>query len=110
VSRFGLAAERTGAANPKSRSTLWFADSSSLHVVVLMSTNPVPQDSLCRLDSDSAIVVAYTDGPMTTNVLEVQRWVTWVSLQQGEVLIRQLLDLGGEPVVVLPEVGMTDDS
>ena len=35
MNRFGLAAERSGAANPKSRSTLWFGKSSTPQVLFM---------------------------------------------------------------------------
>lgn len=92
-----------GAAVPFRR----LAGASGLHVIILgVGSDPVPEDSLRRLDADCPVVVAHAHRPMPSNLLEVQRWMTRVCLQEGEVLVRQLLNVRWQATVVIPEVGV----
>ena len=79
----------------------WFAGPSLLHVIVLgVGSDPVPEDSLRRLDADGAVVVAHAHRPMSSNLLQVQGRMTRVCLQKGEILVRKLLDVDGQPIIV----------
>ena len=95
-----------GAASAPYRCRRWFAGSSSLHMVVLgMGSDPVPENPLRRLHTYGPVVLAHPHGPMPSDLLEVQGRMTRAFLQEGEVLVGQLLDVDGRPVVVFPEVG-----
>ena len=71
-----------------------------------MGSDPVPQDPARCLDADGTAGVAHPDGPVPSDLLEVQRRMPGVRLQDAEVLVGQLLDVLRQPAVVLPEVGV----
>lgn len=47
-----------------------------------MMPDPEPDDILCILDSQGAIMQANADGPETAGLLELEGWMLRVGLQQ----------------------------
>src|SRR2546427_248077 len=72
--------------------------------VLFVGSDPTPEDSFFELLSKGTVVPANTNGPITTSLLEVQRWMTRVVLQQLEVFSRELLDFGRQRVEECPEI------
>jgi hypothetical protein len=67
-------------------------------------TNPEPGDVRTILDCDGAIVDADANRPHPTDLLEVERWMPWIGLEQFVVLIREPLNLSRELIVEPPEL------
>ena len=74
-------------------------------VVVGVSTDPEPEQSIGRLDGDGPVMEPDTRGPEPTDLLEVKRWVSGVGSEKGERLISELPNLSGKRSVAGPEVG-----
>ena len=72
-------------------------------VVVCVRADPESQDPFRRLVFKGTISIAYACGPDLSDALEVKRWMRRVGLQQLEVLVGSLSNLGRERVVQRPE-------
>lgn len=73
-------------------------------VVAGMGSDPKPHEAVSRLDRESTMTTADSDGPEAANLLEMQRRVPWVVLEANESFVRELLDSLGQVSVAHPEV------
>jgi hypothetical protein len=56
-------------------------------VVVGMCSDPVPQDSLMRLDANGAEMNSHANRPMASDFLETQRRMARIGFEESEVLV-----------------------
>src|SRR5436853_6009492 len=68
-----------------------------------MATDPKPYQVLLSLHRSGAEMNSDTHGPEPARLLEMQRRVTRVPLEQREIRVCQLLNFGREPLVKVPE-------
>jgi len=74
-------------------------------IVFGMASDPEPKQPSFYFNRKSAIMKANSDGPVFANLLEVERRVRRVSLEQFIACISQVLNPLGESVITRPEVG-----
>ena len=72
-------------------------------VVVGMRADPKPDQIAIGFDGQRAIAQADTHGPEPSDLLELQRWVLRILLQQRVIFIGKGLHLCGKVRVSLPE-------
>lgn len=72
-------------------------------VIVGMRSDPEPQHIALVFHGHCPVVEANTDGPEATDLLEVERWMTWVLAQQGIAPVGETLDVCGQMTIVDPE-------
>ena len=71
-----------------------FGDGASLPdqaVVLRVSADPEPDDSIIAFDSERAVRCADPDGPKLPNLLEMERWVPRIGREKFELFARELL-------------------
>ncbi len=72
-------------------------------VIVGMRSNPEPQDTALVFHGHRSVVDADTDGPETTGLLEVQRGMTWILVQQRIAPVGKALDVCWQVTIVGPK-------
>jgi hypothetical protein len=72
-------------------------------VIVGMRSNPEPQDIALVFHGHCPVVEADTDGPETTDLLEVQRRMTWILAQQSIAPVGKALDVYWQVTIVGPK-------
>lgn len=80
-------------------------DSADELVILGMGADPEPQQTVGSLDRKRAIMQSYPRRPETTNLLEAERRVLMVDLQEFERLVGKLLNLDGKRSVAGLEIG-----
>ena len=68
-------------------------------------TNPKPKQTILHFDCQYAMPYTNACRPESTDLLEVKRRMSWIFLEQCEVLVGQLSNVGGQRVVAPPEAG-----
>jgi hypothetical protein len=63
-------------------------------VVLRVSSDPEPQQAIRDADRQSAVMQAYSSGPVFINLLKVNRWIVRIGLQQLERTISRPLRIG----------------
>ena len=74
-------------------------------LILIMRTDPDPNEIRAIFNRKGSIVEANSGRPQLANLLEMQRWVAAIGLQEFKVLSRHLLDLLGEVSKGGPETG-----
>jgi hypothetical protein len=69
-----------------------------------MSSNPEPEDTIRYSDAQSPIMETNPHGPKAICLLEVQRRVVRIGLQQSECAVRESLNIRRESAVRVPKV------
>jgi hypothetical protein len=69
-----------------------------------MSSNPEPEDSVRYFNAQSPVMETDPHGPQAVCLLEVQRRVVRISLQQRECAIRKSLNTRRESAVGVPKI------
>ena len=72
-------------------------------VVFRVGSDPEPEHSVGRLDTDRAVMQAHTNRPEPTHLLEVKRRMSRIAFKQGEHSVGEVSHGYGQSTVALPE-------
>lgn len=72
-------------------------------IVFRVIANPKPEQTICDVDRQCAILQTHTGRSESANLLEMQRRMRWIFLDKRKVLVRQHSNVGRQCVVALPE-------
>ena len=91
--------------NQKRRGAAWLDTGLANQLVVVpVSTNPEPENSVWRLYFDRPVLKSHTSGPEAAHFLEMQGRMLRVRLQQFKGFVGLLTDLSRKCVVVGPKI------
>lgn len=73
-------------------------------VVIGVVSDPEPDEAVFRLDGQCPVVGSDACGPVGADLLQADRRMMGICLEQGKCFIGELLNLGGQRMVTRPEV------
>jgi hypothetical protein len=69
-----------------------------------VSADPNPEDAVCHVDTERTVSQPNTNRPLFSNLLEAERWVARIVLQNLVVAASKYLDFRGKDFERFPEL------